>query len=559
MLALLCVVAAGCGHENVAGTAKLHRSAPPVVPNAPATHIADVAFLARSVGFLAAKGRIQRTTDGGRDWSDVWHRAGANLEWIAFADPRHGFAGGDGFILRTVDGGKSWRRGPMSLPVPDTPPWVRVEPDFVTPATGFAVTDPTSFGRSVFLRTADGGAHWSRIRGPQYVRDVDFVSARTGFALGSKLYRTDDAGVTWRTLALPHVPYALAAIDFLDTRRGFVAGGNPAMTETAPAQALFTTRDGGLTWEQRYVNPHRGFSLHGGDPFARLHFVDAENGWATTGLCKCCPSGPCAGGIYVTHDSGRSWRRLGAEIQFSAVSAKDAWALPYCDLECDVLLRTTDSGRSWRPIARVDRLRFSEVEVRRQRLVLSSLDTPDFVSSDGGRAWRLGTVGPRRVRGELGQLFYADETCGPRTPYLQAGRTLRVTFDDGASWKRLQPPVTPAAVDVAQGLVVVAGLQDCRATLAVKDGGEPWKTSAIPADCVPSIARDDVWLACIRVLLQSGDRGRHWRRLSSPAEIQAVAPSGHASAWIVADHHLWRTEDGGGNWTEAWPSLPTRG
>jgi photosystem II stability/assembly factor-like uncharacterized protein len=269
------------------------------------------------------------------------------LQWIAFADRRHGFVGAGRFILRTSDGGSSWRRSPMSVPK-RVQQWWRLEPHFVTPTIGFAVTDPASFGGRSFLRTVDGGLHWKPMAGLQTVADVDFVSRSTGFALGTKLYRTDDGGATWRTLALPRVPYDMAAVDFLDERRGFVAGGFVAMAEQPPAQALFVTNDGGRTWQRRFVNPHRGFSPRGGDPFARLHFLDARRGWATTGLCKCCPSGPCAGVIYVTRDGGRKWMRRGRERQLTILGAAEAWALEPCDIDCDAILHTTDAGRSWR-------------------------------------------------------------------------------------------------------------------------------------------------------------------------------------------------------------------
>jgi photosystem II stability/assembly factor-like uncharacterized protein len=153
-------------------------------------------------------------------------------------------------------------------------------------------------------------------------------------------------------LSLPRVPYALAAVDFLDARRGFVAGGWVAAAERAPSQVVFATTDGGRTWQRRFVNPHRGFSKLGGNPIARVHFVDVRRGWATTGLCKCCPSGPCAGDILVTRDGGYTWRRRGIEMQISTIGVRYAWALQPCDFECHVVLKTTDAGRTWQPLWR---------------------------------------------------------------------------------------------------------------------------------------------------------------------------------------------------------------
>jgi photosystem II stability/assembly factor-like uncharacterized protein len=586
VLALVGFAVSGCGHTKVAhfgvlrvtktGSVELRRSPAPPFLDGPARNIADVEFLTPALGFLTSSkgqfdhepGRIQRTTDGGRTWHDVWTGRGAHLAWIAFADRRHGFVGGDRFILRTTDGGVTWRRSPMSIPK-RVKSWWQIEPQFVTSTVGFAVTDRASFFGPIFLRTTDGGRRWRPIRGLQDVGDVDFVSPRTGFALGKRLYRTDDGGVTWRALDLPHVPYSLAAVDFLDTRHGFVAGGHVAMTEQPPAQAVFATSDGGHTWQRRHVNPHRGFSAHGGDPFVRLHFVDARRGWATTGLCKCCPNGPCVGGVYVTRDGGYSWRRRGEGAQVTTIGADDAWATPNCDIECDLLWRTTNAGRTWRPIARPDRINFSSVAVRRGVLGLTSYDEANFVSADGGRTWRFGTVGPPPVRARIGKLFYADETCGPSTPFVEAGRTLRFTHNGGRTWNVVNPPLAPASVAVAPDLLVVIGLQSCGAALALsRDGGKLWSLSRIPRACEPSVASGGViWLACERFFLYSDDAGRSWSRRRAPVPIASIAPAGKGGAWIVAGNggsiedknRLWRTRDGGKTWIEVWPRLPTRG
>ena len=582
VLAVALWAACGCGHAKVThfgdlrvterGTVKLHASRPPAFPNGPARNIVDVQFVTPSLGFLTSSkgqfdhepGRIQRTTDGGRTWHDVWTSQGARLDWIAFADRRHGFVGGDRFILRTADGGSTWGRSPMSAPRDGGPP-LQLEPTFLTPSVGFAVTDPASFAGPVFIRTTDGGKHWRRVRGLR-VGNVDFVSSRIGFALGRRLYRTDDGGATWHPIGMPRVPYSLVAVDFLDARRGFLGGGYAAVLEKGPSQVVFATKDGGRTWQRRYVNPHHGFSAHGGDPFARLHFVDARRGWATTGLCKCCPSGPCVGTIYVTRDGGYTWRRGEAEVQLTTIGADGAWAVPRCDLGCDVLWRTTDAGRTWRPIARPDRINLSSVVLRRGGIGLRSYDGANFVSRDGGRTWRLGAIPPAQLRASIGERFYPDETCGPGTPFVEAGRTLRI-ISDGTTVEVANLPVAPASVALASDLVAVVGLRNCHAALALSRKGV-WSVSRIPRACQPSVgAGGAIWLACDKLLLHSSDAGRTWSRLRAVLPIAAIAPAGRQSSWIVAGNsapvgdrnRLWHTDDGGKTWTEVWPRLPTRG
>jgi photosystem II stability/assembly factor-like uncharacterized protein len=235
-----------------------------------------------------------------------------------------------------------------------------------------------------------------------------------------------------------------------------------------------------------------------------------------------------------------------------------------------VLWRTTDAGRTWRPIARPDRINFSSVTVRSHVMALRSYDDANFVSRDGGKTWRLGTVGPRRLRATIGKRFYADETCGSTSPFVEAGRVLRVTYDGGVTWRVVNTPIAPASVAVGADLVVVVGLQDCSAALAVsRDGGKRWSVSRLAHACEPSVAPagGDVWLACDRLLLQSDDFGRSWLRLRVAIPIASIAPTGQGEAWIVAGNgasiddknRLWRATDRGKTWHQVWPALPTRG
>jgi photosystem II stability/assembly factor-like uncharacterized protein len=598
-LVLLILATSGCGGHHV-----LEPTPPPTARGAPARNIDDVLFLTPRVGFLASsKGqfdhepaRIQRTGDGGRTWHDVWKRPNTDLQWIAFADPQHGFVGGDGFVLRTRDGGRTWTRVPMRLPR-DLPRWtnVQLEPHFVTPALGFAVPDPAGWIYDVFLRTIDGGRTWTHVHGPKGVYDVSFVSPRTGFALGRHLYRTDDAGGTWMQLALPHVPYSLAAVDFLDARHGFVAGGWPAVTERGPSQAVFATRDGGRTWQRRYVNPHRGYSPRGDNPFARLRFVDARHGWATTGLCKCCPSGPCAGNVYVTTDGGYTWRRRGSEVELTTVGRRDAWAIA-CDFDCDVVWRTTDAGRVWRPIARPDRISLATVAVRGSTIVLGAGDGTTFSSTDG-RTWTLSyphapplpfhdvvasSFRDRRHGFAVTNHTYADESCGPSASVRDVGTRLYATVDGGRTWTARRAPLPIASVSAARGLVAAVGLRHCSAALALsRDGGRRWSVRPLPRTCATvSATASSLWIVCNRTsfnrdgdrawtrgtILRSDDGGRSWKRLPLGAEIMSVAPRDSHEAWAILGqirgddlYRLWHTTDGGKKWKEVWPALPTRG
>jgi photosystem II stability/assembly factor-like uncharacterized protein len=75
-----------------------------------------VDFVSHDVGYaLMLGGRLYRTANGGRSWSELRTTGSFAGYDIAFGDARNGFmavrrgGGGSGWVLRTSDGGKTWR------------------------------------------------------------------------------------------------------------------------------------------------------------------------------------------------------------------------------------------------------------------------------------------------------------------------------------------------------------------------------------------------------------------------------------------------------------------
>ena len=163
---------------------------------------------------------------------------------------------------------------------------------------------------SAFFDTADGGETWHR--GPPLSRRcggvaIHFRTPTDGWALTSfvpdydtdKLYHTTDGGTHWRLVRAPSL------------------------------------------WNQT------GFPED-------VIFVTPEVGWV--------PFSPgakaIAGGVAVTSDGGRTWKRYLASYETAGVAvtgAREGWLIGYnrrCLLSScgDDLLHTTNSGRTWRKV-----------------------------------------------------------------------------------------------------------------------------------------------------------------------------------------------------------------
>jgi photosystem II stability/assembly factor-like uncharacterized protein len=81
------------------------------------TTIRSVSFTSATSGFLLdAQGRLWKTGNRGRSWSEVLSAGASNGTGLAFSDPSHGFmtVGSFGpdtanaYVLRTSDGGRTW-------------------------------------------------------------------------------------------------------------------------------------------------------------------------------------------------------------------------------------------------------------------------------------------------------------------------------------------------------------------------------------------------------------------------------------------------------------------
>lgn len=217
-----------------------------------------------------------------------------------------------------------------------------------------------------------------------------------------RIYASSDAGGEWRASKLPS-DMRLRAIEFLDSRRGFIAGDNGALLSSA---------DGGETWspvavptrenlrdihfvgEKGWIAGHAGAVLHsedGGRNWAAqltsitlalegIFFADENHGWAVG----------WNGVIIRTTDGGKKWgevRSEAAQWSFSSVYFRDArngWAVGFFGQ----LLHTRDGGLTWESQPVPTRALLNSVVFDRSGRGWITARDDVLVSDDAGRNWR---------------------------------------------------------------------------------------------------------------------------------------------------------------------------
>jgi photosystem II stability/assembly factor-like uncharacterized protein len=228
--------------------------------------IDDTSFLTPSTGFaLDSTGAVLRTLDGGSSWQTLSSQAGNST--ILALDAEHVLVAGSHGVKRSADGGQTFSNVLTGANV-----------ELIDPA-GAAIV--ASGPRHAYAST-NGGTSWRAMGLPprflrsEAVRQIDFLSASTGYLLGTdgRLFATGDGGKRWRELlGLGHLD--IQSIAFTSARNGWAAEGD---ADGTPGDVLRTS-DGGSSWRPQRVSDaqidelgaagHVGYALDaGGDLFA---------------------------------------------------------------------------------------------------------------------------------------------------------------------------------------------------------------------------------------------------------------------------------------------------
>jgi photosystem II stability/assembly factor-like uncharacterized protein len=226
------------------------------------------ALRVRGPGTCGGDAALEKTTDGGRTWTDLTVPAAGVLR-VALTDSASGFLVGTDTactpaMYRTEDGGQTWTRadGPAGV-------WHRAVQSDVrhlhSPSRRVAVpcrepsglADLASLGvraaavlctdGSVY-RTSDSGVRWAEQGTVTDATAIAFPTASVAYAAapatdtcgGVEIRTSTDGGAQWEVTACltDASPTGGTALSFSDARNGMVLAGD----------ATYRTNDGGVTW-----------------------------------------------------------------------------------------------------------------------------------------------------------------------------------------------------------------------------------------------------------------------------------------------------------------------
>ncbi|MFW6206280.1 MAG: WD40/YVTN/BNR-like repeat-containing protein, partial [Gemmatimonadota bacterium] len=287
-------------------------------------------------------------------------------------------------------------------------------------ATGGGVWKTTDYGRT-WRNLSDGWLETPSIGGIRVAEsnpEVVWVATgsdglRSNIITGKGVYRSTDAGETWRFVGLRGIGNTGAIeVDRRDPDVAYVAAIGQVFGPS-PDRGLYRTRDGGETWENvLFVSDSTGIvdvEIDPGDPD-----VVYASSWRGERKPWTIISGAHEGGVYRSTDGGDTWTELGTDAapgegglptgdgqlfgKIDLAVARSQPATVYALIEApephDGLWRSDDAGATWRQVSSFDRLTARafyyinvDVDPTDPEVVWVNAHVPLFRSTDGGESW----------------------------------------------------------------------------------------------------------------------------------------------------------------------------
>jgi len=222
-------------------------------------------------------------------------------------------------------------------------------------------------------KTTSGGTRWGPVFDDQKVLNIGAVAItqsnpdvvwvgtgegnpRNSLNLGAGIYRSLDAGKTWKLMGLEKTRNIhRIIIDPRDENTVYVGSiGNPWAEH--PERGVFKTVDGGDTWEKiLYVDEKTGVADLVMDPSNPNKLIAAM--WQHRRKPWFFESGGPGSGLYVTIDGGKTWKRRTSDNglpkgelgRIGLTIAPDNPSVVYAIVEAEknALYRSEDGGNNW--------------------------------------------------------------------------------------------------------------------------------------------------------------------------------------------------------------------
>ncbi len=456
----------------------------------------SIFFVNENIGYAAGwNGTLIKTLDGGITWESQDSGTGKKLESIYFIDENTGWIAADGAVLRTTDGGQNWQYQSF-IQLNEIPSIY-----FTDANNGWMVGDGGKL-----RKTTDGGVNWIQQSSGtnQFLNSVFFIGTDIGWICGNSgtILKTTDGGTTWAILNSGTTLH-LRSIFCASENIGYVVGWDGAMLKTT---------DGGENW----TDISGGNSNH----MEAVYFNNENNGVAIGNN----------GTILKTNNGGIGWSELRvnevgdltyffatqsvSKSSFQASSASNLFTINDAQLQ-----KSTDGGKTWVTISLDNNAIFYAIHFISQSIgIVVGANGTIYRTTDGGQSWTPVNSGlSGDPKSDLHNIHFTSDNTG----YIVGSNgTILMTIDGGQSW-------TLQDTGGADGNLYSVHFPNAGSNVGYAVG-----TSG--------------------TILATNDYGITWSDISlnSPINFDDVFFTDENNGYMVGEHNIYKTTDGGNNWTE---------
>ena len=363
-------------------------------------------FVNSKVGFIGSYSGIQKTTNGGLTWQQVYNNQGSGILTINFFTQNLGFAfRDDSKFLKTTDGGLTWTVTNSSFDVYSF--------FFVNANTIYAAGE-----QSKIYKTTDGGANWNIIStsiGGSLYNSIYFTTPSKGFVVGSegRILSTIDGGINWQQYAVTHDE--VTTLQFPSSQVGYVTDWGK----------IYKSSDAGQTWQYSNLT-----LTNSNSKFTHSWFKNSDTGFLISQY-------PAL--FFKTYNGGQSWQNYNP---FPGTYEK-AWAMDFVNdsvgylcmynatWACD-LFKTTNSGESWSFIGLSYNI-FHAIDFVNAKTGYGVADHKIFKTLDSAKTWTTVDSSNDWFNG----VHFINEAIGYS---FGDNAFMKKTVDSGRTWTKVDIP-----------------------------------------------------------------------------------------------------------------------